>query len=106
MEHLGNKLPLEKKLNISASNNYFDKKKEKYRESNIAICKKLGLSSLAEWNLANIDNNDVKVCAMLKETFQKWIDDYEPVAQPEANQTLATEEELALIQSFRERGLI
>lgn len=27
LEHLGNKLPLEKKLNISASNNYFDKKK-------------------------------------------------------------------------------
>ena len=106
LEHLGNKLPLEKKLNISASNNYFDKKKEKYRESNIAICKKLGLSSLAEWNLANIDNNDAKVCAMLKETFQKWIDDYEPVAQPVANQTAATEEELALIQSFRERGLI
>lgn len=106
LEHLGNKLPLEKKLNISASNNYFDKKKEKYRESNIAICKKLGDSSLAEWNLDNIDNNDTKVCAMLKETFQKWVDDYERVAQPVANQTAATEEELALIQSFRERGLI
>ena len=106
LEHLGNKLPLEKKLNISASNNYFDKKKEKYKESNIAICKKLGLSSLAEWNLVNIDNNDTKVCALLKETFQNWIDDYEPVAQPVANQTAATEEELALIQSFRERGLI
>ena len=106
LEHLGNKLPLEKKLNISASNNYFDKKKEKYRESNIAICKKLGLSSLAEWNLSNIVNNDAKVCKMLKGTFQKWIDDYEPVAQPVANQTAATEEELALIQSFRERGLI
>jgi uncharacterized protein with ParB-like and HNH nuclease domain len=106
LEHLGNKLPLEKKLNISASNNYFDKKKEKYKESNIAICKKLGDSSLAEWNLANIDNNDAKVCAILKETFQKWIDDYEPVAQPVVNQSAATEEELALIQSFRERGLI
>jgi len=106
LEHLGNKLPLEKKLNISASNNYFDKKKEKYKESNIAICKKLGLSSLAEWNLSNIDNNDAKVCAMLKETFQKWIDDYENVVQPISNQTAATEEELALIQSFRERGLI
>ena len=106
LEHLGNKLPLEKKLNISASNNYFDKKKEKYKESNIAICKKLGDSSLAEWKLANIDNNDAKVCAMLKETFQKWVDDYEHVAQPVANQSAATEEELALIQSFRERGLI
>jgi len=106
LEHLGNKLPLEKKLNISASNNYFDKKKEKYKESNIAICKKLGDSSLAEWNLANIDNNDVKVCTMMKETFKKWIDDYEQVAQPVANQPAATEEELALIQSFRERGLI
>ena len=31
---------LEKKLNISASNNYFSKKKEKYQTSNIAIIKK------------------------------------------------------------------
>lgn len=37
LEHLGNKLPLEKKLNISASNNYFAKKKDRYKDSKIAI---------------------------------------------------------------------
>lgn len=62
LEHLGNKLPLEKKLNISASNNYFAKKKDRYKDSNIAIIKKLGDSTLDEWNLANIDTNDTKVC--------------------------------------------
>jgi len=106
LEHLGNKLPLEKKLNISASNNYFDKKKEKYKESNIAICKKLGHSSLEEWNLTNIDTNDAKVCLMIKETFKRWIEDYEHVAQSTTSHPAATEEELAMIQSFRERGLI
>lgn len=60
LEHLGNKLPLEKKLNISASNNYFSKKKEKYQTSNIAIIKKLGNSCLEEWNLDNISTNDKK----------------------------------------------
>lgn len=66
LEHLGNKLPLEKKLNISASNNYFAKKKDRYKDSNIAIIKKLGDSTLDEWNLANIDTNDTKVCEIIK----------------------------------------
>ena len=48
LEHLGNKLPLEKKLNISASNNYFAKKKNRYKDSKIAIIKKLGDSTLDE----------------------------------------------------------
>lgn len=59
LEHLGNKLPLEKKLNISASNNYFAKKKDRYKDSKIAIVKKLGDSTLDEWKLANIDTNAV-----------------------------------------------
>ena len=66
LEHLGNKLPLEKKLNISASNNYFAKKKDRYKDSKIAIIKKLGDSTLDEWNLANIDTNDTKVCEIIK----------------------------------------
>ncbi len=106
LEHIGNKLPLEKKLNISASNNYFDKKKEKYKESKIAICKSLGESSLLEWNLENIESNDKKVCTLLKTTFKKWIDDYDKTISPISEKPEPTEEELAMIKLLKERGLI
>ena len=37
IEHLGNKIPLEKKLNIEAGNGYFGRKKENYQKSNIQV---------------------------------------------------------------------
>lgn len=106
LEHIGNKLPLEKKLNISASNNYFDKKKEKYRESAIAICKKLGNSSLPEWFLDNIEKNDEKICTQIKDLFKKWVADYEPVKAPVVEGPIPTEEDLAMMKILREKGLI
>ena len=106
LEHIGNKIPLEKKLNISASNNYFDRKKKKYKESDIAICKKLGDSSLVEWNLTNIDKNDERICKLLKELFKKWVEDYEPVTSPQTNTPVPTEEDLKMMRILREKGLI
>lgn len=101
LEHLGNKLPLEKKLNISASNNYFSKKKEKYQTSNIAIIKKLGNSCLEEWNLDNISTNDKKVCGIVKNILKKWVDDYGYKSKP-----TPTAEEIEMIKKLREKGLI
>lgn len=107
LEHLGNKLPLEKKLNISASNNYFDKKKDKYKNSKIAICQNLGKSELEEWNLDNITENDLKVCKQIKEIFSKWIKEYEPKKDIEAESVpTPTPEEEAMIKMLREKGLI
>lgn len=107
LEHLGNKLPLEKKLNISASNNYFDKKKSKYKDSKIAICQNLGKSGLEEWNLENITENDLKVCKQIKEIFSKWIEEYEPKKDLEAESIpTPTPEEEAMIKMLREKGLI
>ena len=106
LEHLGNKLPLEKKLNISASNKYFDKKKSKYKGSKIAICKQLGDSSLVEWNLENIEHNDIKVCEQIKSIFKKWVDDYEPVEKNTTSTPEPTEEDLAMLKILREKGLI
>lgn len=106
LHHIGNKLPLEKKLNISASNNYFFKKKDKYKESQIAICKKLGESSLDDWDMENVEQNDEKICKRLKELFKQWIDEYEPTV-PEIKEAPApTEEELAMIKMLKEKGLI
>lgn len=105
LEHLGNKLPLEKKLNISASNNYFAKKKDRYKDSKIAIVKKLGDSTLDEWNLANIDTNDTKVCEIIKGLLKAWVDEYE--GKKDSPKTPeATPEELAMIKMLKEKGLI
>lgn len=106
LEHLGNKLPLEKALNISASNNYFSKKKDAYRASKIAICKKLGGSSLDDWDLDNIGKNDTKVCSIIKGIFKKWVDEYEPILSDEADQPIATEDDLAMIEYLKNKGLI
>ena len=103
LEHLGNKLPLEKKLNISASNNYFSKKKDKYQTSNIAIIKKLGNSCLEEWNLDNISTNDKKVCGIVKNILKKWVDDY---GYKDKSKPTPTAEEIEMIKKLREKGLI
>lgn len=106
LEHLGNKLPLEKKLNISASNNYFDKKKSKYKESKIAISQNLGKSSAEEWNLDNITENDAKVCQQIKEIFSHWVKDYEPINVETDTKPTPTPEEGEMIKMLREKGLI
>lgn len=105
LEHIGNKLPLEKKLNISASNNYFDKKKEKYRASPIAISAKIGNSSLIEWNLDNIADEDIKIAAQVKQLFKTWVTDYEsaPILKGKSQ---PTPEEQAQIERFRKLGYI
>lgn len=106
LEHIGNKIPLEKAPNISASNNYFAKKKEKYSNSEIAICKKYSESPLDEWNLNNIIDNDAKICERMKEIFKTWIDEYDYVETEEDCKPKATPEELEMIEQFRKRGLI
>ncbi len=105
LEHLGNKLPLEKSLNISASNNYFFKKKDSYKASKIAICNKLGNSSLSDWALDEIKANDAKVCNLIKSIFKKWVDEYDCIPTYEDNLT-PTEEELAMIKHLKSKGLI
>ena len=105
LEHIGNKIPIEKALNISASNNYFARKKSEYLDSGIALCQKLGKSSLSDWDLDSIGRNDTLSCSIVKETFDKWVLEYEPVCEAETN-PVATEEDLAMIEYLRSKGLI
>ena len=104
IEHIGNKLPLEKKLNISASNNYFNRKKEKYKKSKISISCKLGSSDVGDWNLDSISSNDTKICNQLKDLFKKWVDDYAPTSSKNFMPEL-TEEQLELIEKLRCQGV-
>ena len=106
LEHLGNKLPLEKKLNISASNGYFDKKKEKYRVSKISLCKELGDSTIDEWNLDNIRDKDAMLCKKIKSIFAKWVEDYETIKASNNEPPVPTPEEQAMIDLLRKKGLI
>ena len=105
LEHLGNKLPLEKQLNISACNGYFDKKKERYRTSEIAICKGLGELSVSEWNLDNIKKRDAELCQQIKAIFAQWINDYE-ISDSHRQTPIPTPEEQAMIDELRRKGLI
>lgn len=104
LEHIGNKLPLEKKLNISASNNYFIRKKEKYKQSQISISKKLGSSALEEWDLDNITSNDIRICSQVKNLFKQWVEDYISIDNPKPTQEL-TEEQLEMIEKLRNQGV-
>lgn len=76
IEHLGNKIPFEKKLNIQASDNYFNKKKNVYKNSSIMITKKLSILSISNWKLEQIYARDAEMISILINLFDKWNDNY------------------------------
>ncbi|MBS9338014.1 DUF262 domain-containing protein [Fructobacillus parabroussonetiae] len=71
VEHIGNKIPFEKKLNIVASNGYFKKKQDSYNQSNIQIVKKLSQTKNS-WGLDNIHERDVRVTDELVDILNNW----------------------------------
>lgn len=105
LEHIGNKIPLEKKLNISASNQYFSKKKDRYKESKIAISKKLGESDIKEWDLIDIDRNDTILCKQIKEVLTRWVNEYEPIVETKDVQQQLTAEQLEMIEKLKSQGV-
>ena len=76
IEHIGNKLPFEKKLNIQAGNGYFRKKKEKYSESKIVITNQMRHSNKSEWKLKDIDKRDNEIFSEICNTLDKWDKEY------------------------------
>lgn len=105
IEHIGNKLPFEKKLNIVAGNGYFGKKKVLYKASNIAITKKMGDSNIDNWDLDSITERDFRITDIIVKTLKKWNNDY--MAQSSSDQKeMPTEEQLAQIEEFKKKGWI
>lgn len=105
IEHIGNKLPFEKKLNIVAGNGYFGKKKALYKASNIAITKKMGDSNIDNWDLDSITKRDFRITDIIVKTLKKWNNEY--MAQSSSDQKeMATEEQLAQIEEFKKKGWI
>lgn len=105
LEHLGNKLPLEKSRNIKASNNYYDKKKIQYLESEIAITLIFGKSDRLTWTIDDISARDIAISDELTSIFNKWVADYEPTPIVESK-PIPTPEQAEQIRKLRELGLI
>ncbi|OTN90042.1 hypothetical protein A5819_002541 [Enterococcus sp. 7E2_DIV0204] len=71
VEHLGNKIPFEKKLNVIASNGYFMKKKESYQKSDVQIVLDLSTEHI-DWGLDEIRERDIRISDELFELLNDW----------------------------------
>ena len=106
IEHIGNKLPFEKKLNIVAGNGYFGKKKKEYTASKITITKTMGTSDVADWNMDSIMKRDIRVSDQIIKTLNKWNNEYLNVPIEAAKTDEPSEEDLARIEEFKKKGWI
>ena len=105
IEHIGNKLPLEKKLNIVAGNGYFGKKKALYKASKIVITKKMGDSIIDNWNLDSITERDLRITDIIVKTLKRWNNEYMDQSSGDQKE-MPTEEQLAQIEEFKKKGWI
>ena len=105
IEHIGNKLPFEKKLNIIAGNGYFAKKKKEYAASKIEITKSIGLSEIQEWNLESISKRDIRISDSIIAILKKWNKEYSVITK-EIVSNKPSDEDLARIAEFKEKGWI
>ena len=71
VEHIGNKIPFEKKLNIIASNGYFQKKQESYAQSKVGILLELSEAN-NDWGLDEIRERDIRISDELVELLKEW----------------------------------
>lgn len=106
IEHIGNKLPFEKKLNIVAGNGYFGKKKKEYTASKIAITKAMGTSDVADWNMDSIMKRDIRVSDKIIKTLNSWNNEYLNVPVEAAKTDEPSEEDFARIEEFKKKGWI
>lgn len=106
IEHIGNKLPFEKKLNIVAGNGYFGKKKKEYTASKIVITKAMGTSDVMDWNLESITKRDIRVSDEVVKIMNRWNNEYLNISISEGKMGEPSEEELAQIEKFKKNGWI
>lgn len=108
VEHIGNKTPLSRILNIVASNGYFAKKKEQYKESTAEVTKKLTQID-HDWTLKDIELRDKEITDEVLSLIAKWNKEYANYSLPIEERTttpIPTPEEEAMIKMLKEKGLI
>ena len=103
IEHIGNKTPFERKLNIIASNGYFKKKQTEYQMSEIEVTKILVTSISNDWTLGNIEHRDNIVSSEIIKLLQDWNINYQ---DKKDTTTAPSAEELAIIEEFKQKGWV
>ncbi|MBR4625575.1 MAG: HNH endonuclease, partial [Alphaproteobacteria bacterium] len=104
IEHIGNKTPFERKLNIVASNGYFQKKQSEYNKSEIEVTKILVTSITSDWILENIEKRDTMVTNDILCLLTQWETEY--ANYNVSSISVPTAEELVLIKKFKEQGWV
>ncbi|MDR4228350.1 DUF262 domain-containing protein [Bacillus mojavensis] len=105
VEHIGNKIPFEKKLNIIASNGYFKKKQESYEKSKVQLL--LDLSKQHEnWGLDEIRERDIRVSDELLMLLKDWGLNQSDLPVQEEHSTIPTAKESKIIEELKRKGLI
>ena len=90
-------------MNIIAGNGYFDKKKEEYSKSSIAITKEMSKSTLHDWRLEQISERDIRVSDTIIDTLGKWNKEYD---MQENESDRPTPEQLAFLAEAKAKGWI
>jgi len=106
IEHIGNKLPFEKKLNIVAGNGYFSEKKKEYTLSKIAITNTMGTSEVMDWDLDSIMKRDLRISDEMAKIFARWNSEYLNFPIDKEKADVPSEEDLAQIEEFKRKGWI
>ena len=104
IEHIGNKTPFEKKLNIIASNGYFKKKQAEYQKSDVEVTKILVTSIDNDWTLGNIAHRDDIITLEISKLLENWESQYENYY--ESGKAGPTIEELEQIEKFKKMGWV
>lgn len=99
IEHIGNKIPFEKTLNIIAGNGYFSKKQKEYINSSIIITKQLGNISSDDWRISDIKKRSNEVIQRVMSIFNHWKQDYDDADILE--QPLLKEEEAMILEKIK-----
>lgn len=103
VEHIGNKIPFEKKLNIIASNGYFLKKQESYKQSKIQLI--LDLSTAQNnWGLDEIRERDIRISDEVVAILNDWGLNQSQFSGPA--EQVPTPEEIKMIEELRRKGFI
>ena len=106
IEHIGNKLPFEKKLNIVAGNGYFAKKKKEYTASKSAITNAMGISDVQNWNMDSIMKRDIRISDEIIKILNRWNNEYLNIPVEASEAEKPSEEDLARIEEFKKKGWI
>lgn len=107
VEHIGNKIPFEKKLNIIASNGYFKKKQESYKKSEVQILLNLS-SEHTDWKMDEIRERDIRISDELLNILNNWgLNQPDFLSQNEEQSTpIPTPEDERAIRELKRKGLI